>query len=217
MIAIGFKLSTFREESSFDTWVYRVAVNYLLTARKVRAKDPSLTFSMFSTDLLAGLSDDESAAPDDHVMLNELRIKCTMAMLMCLDQAHRAAYILGEILELDHREAADILDVEPANFRKRLSRARSGIMEFTAQSCGLANPQAPCSCNRRLPVAQELGRIGTAASPIFSDAPDHKSVSEYAAQTNAALIAAKLQRATGQLKSPKDFAAQILSIVDPPG
>ena len=34
------------------------------------------------------------------------------------------SFVLGEITELDHHEAADILSIEPAAFRKRLSRAR---------------------------------------------------------------------------------------------
>lgn len=216
LIQIITKLSTFKGESSFDTWVYRVAMNYLLTARKVLAKDPNLSFELFSADLLSGLVDQSNAAADDHVMLNELRIKCTMAMLMCLNQEQRAAYVLGEILELGHQEASDVLNIEPSQFRKRLSRARAKVVAFTAQSCGLANPTAACSCKRRLPAAQNMGRIGSTPSQVLIDAPDYAFVKKQAEKTSGELIAAKLQRSTGSLMSPKDFANDILSIVDPP-
>lgn len=68
-------------------------------------------------------------------MLNDLRLRCTMAMLMCLDRKHRATYVLGEVLEMEHTEAALILGIEPAAFRKQLSRARASVQEFTAAHC----------------------------------------------------------------------------------
>ena len=38
----------------------------------------------------------------------EVRVACTVAMLLCLDRDARMAYILGAIVELDHGEAAEI-------------------------------------------------------------------------------------------------------------
>ena len=217
LIRIVTKLSTFREDSRFETWVYRVATNYLLTARKITANDPGLSFQMFGEDLLGGLADEAQAAPEDHVMLNELRLRCTMAMLLCLDPKHRAAYVLGEIIEFDHAEAAEALDISAANFRKRLSRARVLVQEFTAQYCGLAGAGARCSCRKRLPAAMEMGRVGTAPSPEFAQAPSFAEVKKQAYQTQADLIAAKLQRATGPLTPQSDYVAEVLNIVNPSG
>lgn len=216
LIRIVTKLSTFQGESKFETWAYRVATNYLLTAKKVTARDPGLTFAMFGDDLMAGLVDENSAAPDDHVMLNELRIRCTMAMLLCLDRDHRAAYVLGEILELEQGDAARILDITPANFRKRLSRARISVTDFTAASCGLANRTAACNCRKRLPAAMAQGRVGDTPSALFDDAPTYADVQADAARINAKLMTAKLQRATGPLLPAQDFASAVLKIVTPP-
>lgn len=215
LIRIVTKLSTFQGESRIETWVYRVAVNYLLTAQKIIARDPGLTFQMFSDDLLNGLADENSAAPEDHVMLNELRIRCTMAMLLCLDRDHRAAYVLGEILEIDHREAATILETSPSNFRKRLSRARISVQDFTAASCGLASQSAACSCRKRLPTAMAQGRIRDAPSPELMDAPAFSDVQAEAKKIEAELVSAKLQHATGPLLPPRDFARAVLKIVSP--
>ena len=125
LILVITKLSTFRGDSAFQTWVYRVAANYLLTARKIRERDHGLNFELFRADLENGLV----AAPtaEDTVMLNELRIACTMAMLLCLDLKHRIAYVLGDILELEHGDAAGILGISKANYRQRLSRARGEV------------------------------------------------------------------------------------------
>ncbi len=217
LIRVVTKLSTYRGDSKFDTWVYRVATNYLLTARKVIANDPGLTFPVFLDDLKDGLADETHAAPEDHVLLNDLRVRCTMAMLLCLDRDHRAAYVLGEILELDHSEAADILDVSNANFRQRLSRARKKVQDFTASSCGLAGRSDVCSCPRRLGKAIETGRLGSAPTETLTDAPAYAQVKTWAHKTQSEIITAKLQRATGPLRPAKDFATDILRIVDPPG
>ncbi|MES0864315.1 RNA polymerase sigma factor [Ruegeria sp. SCPT10] len=217
LIRIVTKLSTYRGDSKFETWVYRVATNYLLTARKVVANDPSLTFPMFLDDLKDGLVDETQAAPEDHIMINELRIRCTMAMLLCLDRDHRAAYVLGDILELEHSEAAEVLGISSANFRQRLSRARKKVREFTASSCGLAGGSKVCSCPRRLSKAMASGRVGRSPTAELIHTPAYSDVKTWAHQTQSKLITAKLQRATGPLRAVKDFAVDILRIVDPPG
>lgn len=217
LIRVVTKLSTYRGESRFETWVHRVATNYLLTAKKVIANDPGLSFQMFGEDLLDGLADERQAAPEDHVMLNELRIRCTMAMLLCLDRDHRAAYVLGEVMEFDQAEAVAILEISPANYRQRLSRARRDVQAFTKASCGLANSQASCHCRKRLKAAQASGRLGQSASPELAGAPDYGEVAALAAATQADLVAAKLQRATGPLLPLTDFAGDVLRLVESPG
>jgi hypothetical protein len=50
-------LSTFRGESAFTTWMFRVAVNHLLTQRKRRAELEAVSFEEFEKSLeLAGVS-----------------------------------------------------------------------------------------------------------------------------------------------------------------
>ena len=65
-------------ESRFSTWVYRVAVRYLVSAKKVRDRDLGLTFDAFAADLEDGLVSEPPKAPDEVLLLNELRISCTM-------------------------------------------------------------------------------------------------------------------------------------------
>ncbi len=212
LIRVITKLSTFRGDSAFQTWVYRIATNYLLTVRKGMQ---GLTFEVFEQDLHAGLS--EAPAADDTVMLNELRLACTMAMLLCLDVNHRMAYVLGDILEMDQREASDLLAISPENYRKRLSRARGDVKAFTARVCGLANPDAKCSCPRRLPAARALGRVGPAPVLAGRDTPAYDTVRADAARVEADLKALTLQRATGRLACPDDLATALVAAVTPPG
>lgn len=155
------RLSSFRGESSFRTWVYRVSSNALLTMRKGRADEPQVSFDEFSEALTSGLTDEAVTHPDvdQSLLFEEVKIGCTTAMLLCLDRPHRLAYVLGEILELDHKTASEALEVTLANYRKRLSRARSQITDLMQRRCGLFDPTNPCRCHRRLRTAIELGRV----------------------------------------------------------
>jgi len=162
LIRILTGLGSFRGESGFRTWVYRVACNALLTLRKQRMEQQSLTFVQFGEDLAHGLSEAALRIEDDageRLLLEEVKIGCTLAMLQCLDRDHRLAYILGEIMELDHIQASGVLETTPAAFRKRLSRARANILSFMTAKCGLINPANACRCHRRVSTAVALGRV----------------------------------------------------------
>ncbi len=93
------------------------------------------------------------------MLLEEVRIGCTLAMLQCLETEARLAYILGEILELDHQEAAEVLSISAGAYRKRLSRARATVTDFMLGHCGLVDSKNRCRCSKRVVRATELGRV----------------------------------------------------------
>ena len=56
LIRVITRLSTYRGEAAFTTWVHRVAVNYLLDRSKNSVERLEMTFDRFAADLLDGLS-----------------------------------------------------------------------------------------------------------------------------------------------------------------
>lgn len=155
-------LAGFEGKSSFRTWVYRIASNTLLTQGKKRMEQAAMSFEEFGEALADGLSDAPLTADDDvaeELLLEEVKIGCTHAMLLCLDRDHRFAYILGEILDLDHIEGAEILEITPAAFRKRLSRANDRITSFMTSHCGLVEPGKTCRCKFRINSAVKHGYV----------------------------------------------------------
>src|SRR6185436_8073393 len=166
LIRVISHLGSFRGDSRVQTWVYRVAANYLISARQSRVEAQSYTFERFANELddcLAEVGDEGEWPADKALLLEEVKVGCMHGLLTCLDRPHRLAYILGDILELEGPEAARILGISAAAFRKRLSRARDAIVAFTRAHCGLVEAANPCRCNRRLRRAQELGRVDEAA------------------------------------------------------
>jgi RNA polymerase sigma factor (sigma-70 family) len=161
LIRVMTRLDTFRAESAFRTWVFRVATNRLLSLRAKRAERQAMSFDAFAADLDNGLSEHVVTIPDIErdLLLDEVRIGCTMAMLLCLDRPYRLAYILGEIMDLDHNEGAAVMDISPAAFRARVSRARRSITALMTSRCGLVDPSNACRCRTRVGTAIRLGRL----------------------------------------------------------
>jgi RNA polymerase sigma factor (sigma-70 family) len=158
-------LATFRGEASIRTWILRVATNHLLNIRRSRVEEQSLTFETFAIDLADGMDQSiDPSAPrrdeaDQALLEQEVKIGCTQAMLLCLGRDERIAYILGDVFELRSDEASDVVGIDSATYRKRLSRARNRIRDFMTAYCGLVNTEALCSCARRVQPAIERGRV----------------------------------------------------------
>jgi RNA polymerase sigma factor (sigma-70 family) len=159
LIRVITRLSTYRGEAAFTTWVHRIAVNHLLDRSKSSVERMELTFERFADDLLDGLSAGPSAEPDAALLEREVQLACTHAVLICLDRDHRIAYILGDIFGVDSDDGGYICEVPPATYRKRLSRARKRVQAHLATHCGLVNEAAPCRCAKRVDVAVRTGRI----------------------------------------------------------
>jgi RNA polymerase sigma factor (sigma-70 family) len=159
LIRIVTRLDRFSGRSAFTTWAYSVATRRFLSL----AQSGGPTFEEFDEELAhvpaPGSGPTPPADVDAELLAQELRIGCTLAMLLCLDPGHRMAYILGVIMGLDHRTGAEVLDISPAAFRKRLQRARDGVEGLMAKRCGLFDPSNPCRCHKRIPIAMELGRL----------------------------------------------------------
>lgn len=213
------KLSTFEFKSAFKTWVYRVASNYLLNAKRLIAKDPCLSFDAFAQDLESDLEDAAAMrnAVEYPLLLNELRISCTMAMLLCLDRKHRMAYILGDIFELDHNEASEILGVTKNNYRQQLSRARGKIVAFTGRHCGLVSDTAPCSCERKLKGALRRQRIDGQNMLFAQLSPQtYAEIRVKIQETQGDLRTLTLQKSTPSMGCPEDFGRLIEQLLEQP-
>ncbi len=51
------------------------------------------------------------------LLVEKVKIGCTLGMLQCLDRPHRLAYVLGEILDMSGPEGAEALEITREVFR----------------------------------------------------------------------------------------------------
>ncbi|MBL9168721.1 MAG: RNA polymerase sigma factor [Verrucomicrobiales bacterium] len=146
-------LSTFEGKAAFRTWLYRIAVNHLLNVRKSEMEEQKMTFADMGASL-DGVPDeelpDQRALPvETSLLVEEAKLGCITAMLMCLDRRQRLAFILGEVLGESSEVGGAALGESPANFRQLLSRARQDLYQFMNDKCGLVNRANPCRCARK--------------------------------------------------------------------
>lgn len=169
-------LGGFEGRSKFSTWLHRIAVNHLLDIRKSEMEEQAMTF----TDMAASLDSvpdeelaDEKALPVATALLvEEARLGCMTAMLMCLDRRQRLAFILGEVLGESSENGAAALEVTPANFRQLLSRARHDLYQFMNDKCGLINTANPCRCARKTAGFMRNGWLDAANLQFSKDRVD---------------------------------------------
>ena len=178
LIKIITMLGGFRAECPFETWMYRVASNHLLTTRKRRAERTGFPLEEVEGrggDTTADAGRDSRAYPTDptdperKLLDEEVRMRCLQATLLALNRKERLAFIFGEIFQVSSKEGAQILESTPGAFRKRLSRARKRVYEFMG-NCGLVAASAPCRCAA---VAADGVRSGwlTSDSLLFAGKP----------------------------------------------
>jgi RNA polymerase sigma factor (sigma-70 family) len=213
LIRIVTHLSQFGFRSRLKTWAYRVAVNYVLDVKKSAIERLHLSFERFAEDLESGLRPVSAADTEQSLLIEEVKVGCSLAMLQCLDRAHRAAYILGEIMEMPGPEAAEVLAISPDLFRKRLQHAREAVVAFTRSHCGLVSDAAPCQCHRRVSPA---AASADGAQPVqFARRPtSFQEARALVRQVDEARRAREVHRSSTPRSSPIDFARRLLDTID---
>jgi RNA polymerase sigma factor (sigma-70 family) len=214
LVRIVTRLSQFDFRSRLRTWAYRVAVNYVLDVKKSAIERLHLSFERFAEDLESGL---QPAAPDDterSMLVEEVKVACTMAMLQCLDRPHRLAYVLGELMEFSGPEAAEALAISPALFRKRLQHARKAILEFTRTHCGLVSGSAPCRCHRRVSPAAVASPEAERPLQFACRATSFKETRALVRQVDEARWASEAHRTSHPRASSIDFAQRLMDAFD---
>jgi RNA polymerase sigma factor (sigma-70 family) len=212
LIRIVTRLAQFRGESLFSTWAYRIAVRRVLDFREQRAAAARITSDAFAADLADGLEEDAVEKAENAILYQQLKLMCSRAMLHHLDGDHRIAFVLGEIVELSAPECAEILDIEPAAFRKRLSRARATLSEFLTAHCGIANEANPCRCHRRLDRALALGRVRR--DDLDVDHGGLPTLRAHMKQISELKRVTAFYRDEPQLVSKRDFVANVRSLLE---
>jgi hypothetical protein len=164
-----------------------------------------IAFETLDERLRTGLREPSSDRPDPEAsaLSAELRLRCTEAMILCLDRDLRIAHILGDIFGLPGEVCAAILDIDAAAFRKRQSRARQRLQEFLAPWCGVFDAANPCRCAGQVDAAIERGLLAP-EDLYLSKArkrPDRVVLDRAAAEVGS------LMRAVEVLRGPHRYAA----------
>lgn len=131
-------LGSFRQQSGFYTWIFRVAVNLSLSHRRNvhRRRMVSLDAASAGTGTQAeelvkrvrDESDDDPTRGPDEAELHG----AVAGALQKLDDDHRAVIVLRDIEGFDYQEIARILQIPHGTVKSRLFRARIALQQAIA-------------------------------------------------------------------------------------
>ncbi len=125
-------LRSFKGDSSFFTWLYRIAVNRTINFLKQRKHRALLSLNDLDfnaehdPDLVALISD---KTPRREVGLVELQERLNAAMLQ-LSETHRLVVTLHDVQGLSHEEISRIMDCNVGTVRSRLFYARQQLQSL---------------------------------------------------------------------------------------
>ena len=163
LIKIITKLSSFQGQSKFRTWLYRIVVNHIINMKRRGHELHEYNFAAMGDELDrtpdAELPDPKTVPVDLRLLVEEAKIGCTTAMLLCLDRRQRLVFVLAEMFGVSDQIGGELLEISPDNFRQCLSRARRDLYSFMDNKCGLINEGNPCRCAKKTRAFMDAGFV----------------------------------------------------------
>jgi RNA polymerase sigma-70 factor (ECF subfamily) len=127
-------LASFRGESSFPTWLYRIVTNACLDELRNRARHPALSLdepAVSGRPDLARQMPGDAPDPGEEAERHEVQAAVQKG-ISSLKPEHRVIIILRDIQDLPYEDIAAILRLPPGTVKSRLNRARLALREALA-------------------------------------------------------------------------------------
>jgi RNA polymerase sigma-70 factor (ECF subfamily) len=124
----------FRGQSSFYTWLFRIAVNEALSERRrtARGQRHAPTFCQTPEDLGAAAADARTHQPAEAAEQNEERLAVVEA-LRRLDPEQRAVIVMKDLEGADYGQLAEVFQCPRGTVKSRLHRARQALRKELAR------------------------------------------------------------------------------------
>ena len=122
-------LAHFHGESSFSTWLYRLASNACIDFLRKEKRKRAAGTVLYLDDTEEGPSLDlPDYDADPHKQLEQSEVRdCIADCMDTLSEEHRTVLSLREISGLSYTEISDILGLEEGTVKSRIARARLAL------------------------------------------------------------------------------------------
>ena len=120
-------LPSFRGQSAFYTWLFRIVMNLAADrARQRAARGRAFGTERVPEEDWERLTTDQDASPDSSAAQTEARARIAKA-LETLSEDHRTIIMLSDVEGLSYREIAEVLDIPIGTVMSRLHNARKRL------------------------------------------------------------------------------------------
>jgi RNA polymerase sigma-70 factor (ECF subfamily) len=136
-------LRSFRGESQFGTWLYRIASNAALMHRRATTRRPAESLEVFLPRFdergshAATPAELQVASRADELLDRRFLAGKAREVIARLPDPYRDAFVLRDLEELSTAEVAEALGVEPATVRQRVHRARLMLRGYLSDLLGV--------------------------------------------------------------------------------
>ena len=136
-------LPSFRGESQFGTWLYRIASNAALMLRRAKSRRPSESLDAFLPKFdaegqhMGTPAEFQMASRVEELLDRQQLAEQTRAGIARLPDLYRDAFVLRDLEGLATGEVAKILGLEPAAVRQRVHRARLMLRGYLSHLAGV--------------------------------------------------------------------------------
>ena len=136
-------LASFRGESQFRTWLYRIASNTALMHRRATARRPVEPLDAFLPRFNAegehagAPADLQVASHVDELLDHQFLAQKAREVIARLPDGYRDAFVLRDLEEMSTEEVASTLGVTAATVRQRVHRARLILRGYLSDLVGV--------------------------------------------------------------------------------
>jgi RNA polymerase sigma-70 factor (ECF subfamily) len=147
-LSIWRKLDTFKGESQFSSWVYRVTANAALMRLRSQKRHPQISTEELPPGFLDSLGASEvggyaaghlpspgenwAKRPDDQLQSDELR-RYIQAAVDALPDLYRTVFLVRDVEGMSTEETAELLGISVPTVKTRLHRARIALRASIAK------------------------------------------------------------------------------------
>src|SRR6516164_4761261 len=123
------KISTFRGESAFSTWLHRMTVNVVLMRLRKKSLPTDSLEETLDPDQEKGIAKRDLGAPDLRLSGAVDRVNLERSIEK-LPPGYRTVFVLHDVQGYEHNEIADIMGCSVGNSKSQLHKARTRLREL---------------------------------------------------------------------------------------
>ena len=138
-------LSSFRGDSKFSSWLYRIASNVCLDFLRSRSRHPQVSLSSSDEDGRTAFELPDMSQNPEEKLMKKLSMEAVRRGLEQLPEQQRQILVLRELGGLSYAELAQTLGLEEGTVKSRIFRARKRLCALLLRDGNISGGAASVS------------------------------------------------------------------------